>query len=144
MKHSPSRHLLFVLLLVLAPIAQAETINIAANPFQNNLFASMRSTFDQAQKQKQQLGSLFNTDSFFQGMGSKNTTTSGSNVISGSGNQLQGYNNRVGGENNSLIGANSNILGDLNQAFGLNNTIFGSRNAMKGNNNLMKGSDNIL
>jgi hypothetical protein len=128
------------LLLLLAPLAQAETINIASNPLQMDLFSNMRSTFDQAQKQKQQLGSLFSTDGFFSGLGSGKTTTSGSNVISGSGNQLQGYNNRVGGESNSLIGANTTILGDFNQAFGLGNTIFGSSNAMKGNNNQVKGS----
>jgi len=89
---------LLALLLLFSTFAAPETINIASNPaFPKDLFSSMRSTFDVAQKQKSQLGSLFSTDGFFAGLTSSKPTTNGNNMIEGSGNQLQGYNNKVSG-----------------------------------------------
>lgn len=126
--HRPLTSLLLVLLLLCSTLVTPETIQIAQKPaFGGDLFANMRSSFDLAQKQKSQLGSLFNADGFFAGLNTGATpTTNGNNILDGSDNQVQGYNNRLSGQNNSLIGANTTIIGDLNKAFGLDNTIFGS------------------
>ena len=129
-------------LLFFSTLVTPETINISKQPsFGGDLFANMRSSFDLAQKQKSQLGSLFNADGFFAGLGTGGpATTNGNNILDGSNNQVQGYNNRLSGHNNSLIGANTTVVGDLNKAFGLDNTIFGSKNALKGNSNKVLGS----